>query len=114
MSQLQKANLLRLLRRYAPMTAKTPFVFAKRSNPVIEYFCNYLRLIEKTDCKTNKNRGAVVSRANILIIVLAISILCSIPSTPVLYATEINKNVQKKDAGTIAVYFFHGNFRCYN
>jgi hypothetical protein len=55
-----------------------------------------------------------MSRAKYLIIVLAISVFCLTPSTQFISATEINKNAQKKDAGTVAVYYFHGNFRCYN
>jgi hypothetical protein len=55
-----------------------------------------------------------MSRAKFLIIVLAISVFCSIPITQLTLATETNKLSIKKDAGTVAVYYFHGNFRCYN
>jgi hypothetical protein len=55
-----------------------------------------------------------MSKAKFLIIVLTLSVFCLTPSTQFISATEINKNAQKKDAGTVAVYYFHGNFRCYN
>ena len=54
------------------------------------------------------------SPSKTLIAVLAISIFCSIPIAQFTSAAETNKRAIKKDAGTIAVYYFHGNFRCYN
>jgi hypothetical protein len=49
------------------------------------------------------------SPSKLLITVLAISVFCSIPISHFASAAETNKA-----AGTVAVYYFHGNFRCYN
>jgi hypothetical protein len=54
------------------------------------------------------------SPSKFLITVLSISVFCSIPIAQLASAAEINKTSIKKNAGTIAVYYFRGNFRCYN
>ena len=55
-----------------------------------------------------------MNRIKFLIIVLTLSVFCSIPSTQFISAKEMNQNVQNKDTGTVMAYYFHGNFRCYN
>jgi hypothetical protein len=49
-----------------------------------------------------------------LIAVLAIFAFCSITIARFAAAAEANKSALTKNAGTISVYYFHGNYRCYN
>ena len=53
-------------------------------------------------------------RAKLLITFLAISVFYSILIAQLARAAEINKAPQKQGIGKVAVYYFHGNYRCYN
>jgi hypothetical protein len=55
-----------------------------------------------------------MSRAKLILIVLAISTCCLIQGRQIISAKEKSQEPQKKGSSTVAAYYFHGDFRCSN